>query len=129
MNPFQIITLGVIGFLLTLCVVAMWRGWVTRREGVVWGSISAAAGTSIVWPQVTVVLARILGIGRGADLVLYCSVVVMLIGFLMIYVRLRRVRRELTLLVRHLALRDAVINTSDAPLQSASSDEDPEAAV
>ncbi|MEK7731822.1 MAG: DUF2304 family protein, partial [Planctomycetota bacterium] len=45
--------------------------------------------------------------GRGADLVLYCAVIVMLIGFFMVYARLRRLRRDLTLLSRHLAIRDA----------------------
>jgi hypothetical protein len=33
----------------------------------------------------------------------------MMTGFLMVYVRLRRIRREMTLLVRQLAIRDAVI--------------------
>ena len=124
MNPFQLIALSVIGFLFVLSMVAMWRGWVTNREGIVWGSVSGTAAAAIVWPKVTGIFARFLGIGRGADLVLYCSVVVMLIGFLMIYVRLRRVRRELTLLVRHLALRDVVVNTSDTPVRSLSSDDD-----
>ena len=52
-------------------------------------------------------VARKLGIGRGADLLLYCSVGVMMVGFLMVYIRLGRLRREITLIVRHLALKES----------------------
>ena len=38
------------------------------------------------------------------------SVVVMMIGFMMVYVRLRRLRRDLTLMVRELALRDPFVS-------------------
>ena len=53
-----------------------------------------------------------MGIGRGADLVLYCAVVVMMIGFLMTYSRLRHIQRELTLVVRHIAKREATVGTA-----------------
>ena len=71
-----------------------------------------AAGVAIVRPGLTRGVAKTLGIGRGADLVFYCAVVVMMIGFLMTYSRLRRIQRELTLVVRHIAKRDAAVNVS-----------------
>jgi hypothetical protein len=66
----------------------------------------AAAGLAVIQPDLTTKVAHTVGIRRGADLLLYCAVVAMIAGFLMIYVRLRRLRREITLLVRELALRD-----------------------
>lgn len=107
MSLFQIIALSIMGLLLALTLIALVRGWATRRESVLWSLVWIAAGAAIAWPNLTRDIARTLGIGRGADLLLYCSVVVMLIGFLMIYARLRRLRRELTLIVRHLALKEA----------------------
>ena len=74
--------------------------------GIAKGRVSVA-GVAIAWPELTTWAARSLGIRRGADLVLYCAVVVMMVGFLMVYSRLRQVRRDLTLVVRHLALLEA----------------------
>ncbi len=111
MSLFQVLALLVVGCLFFLSLLAMLRTWATRREGLMWALVWLAAAVAIIWPGVTRIVANALGIGRGADLVLYCAVVVMMVGFLMVYVRLRRIRRELTLLVRHLAIRDAVINT------------------
>ena len=112
MNLFQIIALLVVALLLIVTLTATFRGWATRREGLVWTLVWLATGVAIAWPGVTKKVANALGIGRGADLVLYSAVVVMLVGVLMVYVRLRRIQRELTLIVRHIAIRDAVKTTS-----------------
>ena len=104
---FQILALAVVTGLLALSLVAMVRGWATRREGLAWAFVWLCTGIAIARPDLTVMVAGALGIGRGADLVLYCAVIVMLIGFFMVYARLRRLRRDLTLLSRHLAIRDA----------------------
>ncbi|UCC31455.1 MAG: DUF2304 domain-containing protein [Phycisphaerales bacterium] len=108
MNLFQTLALIAIAALFVLTLVAAVRGWATRRDALLWALLWLVAGVAIMWPGVTKVIANALGIGRGADLVLYCAVVVMMLGFLMVYVRLRRIRREMTLLVRELAMRDAV---------------------
>ena len=66
-----------------------------------------AATAAAIWPGATTSIAGVLGIGRGADLILYCAVVAMLLGFWMTYVRLTQLRREITLLVRRNTLQDA----------------------
>ena len=109
MNPFQVVLIIVVALLLIGTLLAVFRGWATKREGVVWALVWLAAGVAVIWPHVTTHVARTLGIGRGTDLLLYCAVVIMMVGFLMVYTRIRRLRREVTLLVRHLAVRDAVI--------------------
>lgn len=129
MSLFQVFALSVVGCLFVASIIAMWRGWGTLRESLTWALVWLAAAVAIIWPGVTKMIANALGIGRGADLVLYCAVVVMMVGFLMVYVRLRRIRRELTLLVRHLAIRDAVINASPgAPEAGSNSDQPPDQA-
>lgn len=125
MSWFQVILMAIVAALLVVSIVAVLRGAATKRESLVWISLWLAAAVAIAWPSVTRDIARLLGIGRGADLVLYCAVVVMMVGFLMIYIRLRHVRRELTLLVRHIAIRDAVDN---ADARQATTESDPSAA-
>ncbi len=119
MNPFQILALSVVALLFLLSVVLFVKGWATCRDAILWMLLWAAAGVAIVWPKVTKIVANALGIGRGADLLLYCTFVAMMVGFLMVYARLRRLRRELTLLVRHLAITNAAVQTSTcAPQQN-----------
>lgn len=126
MNLFQILALVVVVCLLALTFVAAVRGWSTRRETILLSALWLAAGVAIVWPGVTKAVANLLGIGRGADLVFYCAVVVMMVGFVMIYARLRRIRRELTLLVRHLAIRDATIKSPLAAPDESSTTSSPD---
>jgi len=110
LNAFQILLLVALGLLQVGIIMAMVSGWVTRRDGSAWGSLILLAGIATLWPKLTGRVAGALGIGRGADLVFYCAVVVMMIGFWLTYMRLRHLRRELTLLVRHIALLEAQEN-------------------
>ena len=110
LNSFQILLLIVLALLLGGSVTAMLRGWAGRREGAVWGMLCLTAAVATIWPKLTGRVADVLGIGRGADLVFYCAVVVMMIGFWATYMRLRFLRRELTLLVRHIAILQAEEN-------------------
>lgn len=123
MNPFQWIALVIVFLLILLTLMATVRGWISKRETVVWVMVWLAAGITLVWPKLTSIIAKTMGIGRGADLLLYSAVVVMMVGFLMVYVRLRNLRREMTLLVRQLALRDAITNASPSKTTHTSSAE------
>lgn len=106
LNGFQWSALIVIALLFGVTIHAWFRGG-ARRDRLFWAVVWLAAGTAIAWPRSTVLIAHALGIGRGADLVLYCAVLAMMIGFLMVYARLQRLSREITLLTRHIALRES----------------------
>lgn len=105
--PFQLLALLILGTLLILTLAAAAMKKATRREAVFWCIVWLTGAAAIFRPDLTMTLARKLGIGRGADLLLYVAVGAMLVGFMMVYIRLRRLRREITLIVRHLALKDA----------------------
>jgi len=108
MNLFQLLALGVVGCLLVVTVVAAVKGWTTRGGGLAWGLVWVAAGVVIVDPDLTFVFSKRLGLSKGADLVVYGAVLAMLVGFFMVYARLHRLRRDLTLLARHLAIQNAI---------------------
>ncbi len=107
MNAFQLVALPVVVGLAGLSALALVKGWTGRKEGPAWIGVWVAAGIAIARPGLTMDAAQAVGIDRGADLVLYCAVIGMLVGFFMVYTRLRRLRRDVTLLTRHLAIRDA----------------------
>ncbi|MDD5749559.1 MAG: DUF2304 family protein [Patescibacteria group bacterium] len=61
----------------------------------------------VFWePEITSYLANILGIGRGADLVLYLSVILIFYLLFRIFVRLNRIESDITKLVRSDALKN-----------------------
>jgi hypothetical protein len=128
---FQQTLLAVVGLMLLGSIAALIKGWATRREGLIWVGICLAVGVAVLWPSITSRIAKTFGIGRGADLVFYCAVIVMVIGFWMVYIRLRRVRREITLIVRHQAMLEAERqmrkteqdeDTSESPEEPSASD-------
>lgn len=65
-----------------------------------------SVGVVVLLPQSTQVLASLFGVGRGADFVVYVAVVVMVYLLFRMYVRVERMEREITKLVREIALRD-----------------------
>jgi small membrane protein len=109
MTVFQYLAFAVLLALAVNTLRAGIRGRVRRRIVVFWLLVWATTALFAAWPRGTVIVARAVGIGRGTDLVLYCCVFAMLIGFFYIYSRFRRVERELTLLVRQLAIRNPML--------------------
>ena len=107
MSGFQQIALPAVAILAALSLYGAWRGHGGRSASALWLAVWSAAALAIAWPDLTQRVARSLGIQRGADLVFYCAVLAMLGGFFVVSLRLRQLSRETTLLVRHLALRDA----------------------
>lgn len=62
---------------------------------------------AVLFPEHTTVLAHALGIGRGADLLLYLLVVAFVFGMLNTYLRFRGTTQQITELARTLAIREA----------------------
>jgi len=66
-----------------------------------------AATVAIAQPELTNRMARVFGIGRGADLLLYFMAIGVLAAFFHFYQRTRELESEITSLVRYLALERA----------------------
>lgn len=107
MTVFQIVLIVVLGCMAAFVIQAVVRRRLGRPAGLAWSIILVAGLLAAVDPDGTTRLARQLGISRGTDLILYLLVLAVLQGFLIFYLRLRRVRRELTILVRRLAILEA----------------------
>jgi hypothetical protein len=56
-------------------------------------------------------LAKLMGIGRGTDLILYFLVITYLISFFYVYKKLLEIESSITEIVRHLAIRDAMYSS------------------
>jgi hypothetical protein len=97
-----------VAFLLAAAIFCIWslRVRVVTRTVVV---VLAATGTVFVLrPELTGSIAHTLGVGRGADLMFYLFSLACIYAFLIMYVRYRELRRDLTKLTRSIAIEHAL---------------------
>jgi len=97
----------------------VWRGFVV-------GALVAAV-LSVVFPNKLTWVANKVGVGRGADLLLYVLTVVFMLVSVVLFRRLAELERKYVALVRTLAVRDAVGSERESgrPSVSDSSSERP----
>ncbi len=93
---------------LALALAMTWRrarqGAVRLVEAIAWSAVWIAAASVVARPEVTTLLAQFLGVGRGADLILYAAVITLLILVFQLHVAHHKLERQLTELVRREAL-------------------------
>lgn len=99
----------IIQILLSTALLAVLVYAVSQRRRAYGISVGMAAlaclGIIMVWaPELSNEIAGFVGVGRGADLVLYCFVVLMLAAVLNIHLRLRSDAETITALARAIAL-------------------------
>ena len=106
MNLFQIIISPITIIGLLWCSVKCLRGpgrYVRMVNGFL-AMIWATACLLIIRPELSSMAARMFGIGRGVDLVLYVFILVAFGYGIVLYYRLCDIRRDITRIVRHMAI-------------------------
>jgi small membrane protein len=104
MRPVQLLLIVGTAFVL-LVYLAYFRSKLTDR--LVALVLLSVSWLSILLPEYTTTIANALGVGRGADLILYCFGVFTAFALVLLYTRVTAQSQQITELVRHLAIRDA----------------------
>ncbi len=104
LSVFRIIVLLVGGVLLLGTWIAKAKNRASLGDAIRWSLIWVAMCSLAVFPKVSNTIARKLGIDSGRFLVLYCAVVFLSCCLVLVYARTRRLSREITLLVREVAI-------------------------
>jgi small membrane protein len=105
------------GQLLIAAAIVAFALYVFRMRSVLWDRIIYAGlivgGIALaMYPDLSTVVANQIGIGRGADLILYVFVLLGLFHYVSVSAELRRVEREITAVVRHIAIENPVLGAS-----------------
>lgn len=79
----------------------------TLGEVIFWSIFWIIVGGVGVYPDVANWLAIALGVGRGADAVVYVALMAVFYILFKIFTRIERIERNMTSIVREIALRDA----------------------
>jgi hypothetical protein len=107
MKPVQLLLiLGTAGVLLSY--LAFFRSKLLDR--LVGLLLVLVAWFSILFPEYTTVVAHLLGVGRGVDLIFYFFGLFTAFALILLYTQGRTHSQQLTELIRHLAIRDALVS-------------------
>ncbi len=104
MSIIQILILLFVLFAITRTFFQFRRGKITLAVLFLWITLWLVAGVVVVLPQTTDMLARFVGVGRGVDAVMYVSITALFYAVFRLLVRIEEVEREITKLVRTLAI-------------------------
>lgn len=106
MTPIQIILLLVFAGIVAKTFQNYRRDAITTREFFLWTVLWGIAGILVLFPNLTQTIANMVGIGRGVDLVVYLALMVLFVALFYVLVRLERIERDITKIVRSLALKE-----------------------
>lgn len=102
-------------FLVIFIVFFLSRVYLRSREKVIstktaifWILVWAIALIGVILPTTTSKIAAFFGVGRGVDVILYLAISLLFYLVFRLYVMIEDVRREITSLVREIALANSV---------------------
>jgi len=103
--PVQILLLVFVLFAASRAVLQFRGGTIRFGALSFWLLIWAVALVAIFYPEQTTEIARILGIGRGVDVVVYASIAILFYLVFRLHVYLENIRTEISQLVREVSLK------------------------
>lgn len=80
------------------------------KETIAWLIVWLGTGFIFWFPKYTTRIANILGIGRGADLIIYSSIIILAYLIFRIFIHLDRIEKNITKLTREEALKNTEKN-------------------
>ena len=104
--PVQIILLVFVLFAASRAVLQFRGGTIRFGALTFWLLVWAVAIMAIFYPEETTRLAKILGIGRGVDVVVYASIAILFYLVFRLHVYLENIRTEISRLIREVAIKE-----------------------
>ena len=105
MKGIQFILLGLLILLFTYVINKLKNRWV---DLLVLCTLILTGAVLIIFPDWTIIIAHKLGVGRGADLVFYLSILLFWFVIIKLYARIRKLEQIMTEIIR----KDALSNVS-----------------
>ncbi len=104
----QVITVLVALLLLTRVGAKVQKKEITLNEALAWSILWVAGAVVVLFPHIADEVATSIGLqtATGIDLVFYVAVVIALYLLFRLFVRVERIEKDITKIVRHLAIED-----------------------
>jgi small membrane protein len=104
MKPIQFVLLAFVLAALAKVIHSSQQRRMRTLNFLFWTLVWLGTASIIIFPDATSFVAHILGIGRGADLIIYASLLVSFYLIFRIHLMLARLEQEITEIVRAIAL-------------------------
>jgi len=76
---------------------------ISLREFLFWSMLWLGVSVAVLLPQITIFLANYLGVGRGADLVVYASLIFVFYMIFRIFVRQEKIEKNISKIIEEIA--------------------------
>lgn len=106
LTAIQIVLICFSAFALSRALLRFRRGDLSIAHLVLWGLFWSGAIVVAFRPETTVALAQVLGVGRGADVIIYLALVLSFYLLFRMFGKVEDLERQITRVVRAAALRD-----------------------
>jgi hypothetical protein len=106
MSLIQILLLIAIAYIILKTAQKYRISAITVREFFLWICFWLIGALVVLFPKATDSAAQFLGIARGADLIVYIGIIILFAGLFFLLVRLERLERDVTKIVRKMALEE-----------------------
>jgi small membrane protein len=100
----QILALIYVGFTASRAILRAKDNKISIVELFFWLSVWAGLTFVIFFPNITSLIANMVGIGRGIDFIIYISIATLFYLIFRLYVKIEDTQRQITLLVRQFAI-------------------------
>ncbi len=114
LTAIQIILLALILFFISRVILRAREKVIPIKTAIFWLIIWLAALVGILLPKTTTQIAEIFGVGRGVDIIVYISLALLFYLVFRVYVMIEDLRRDITSLVRQIALSNPPKTPQDA---------------
>ena len=105
MSITQIILVPFLLFALSRVILRFKSSEITLPGLFLWSGIFGSAVVVVIFPQLTTRIAQMLGIGRGADVVVYVSVALLFYLVFRLYLFIQDLRQDISEIIPKLSLR------------------------
>lgn len=76
----------------------------TKREVMLWTIFWVLVVAATLWPNTTDIFAKLFGVGRGADLLIYISLIALFFIVFKLVVKMEKIEKDITKIVRKMAI-------------------------
>jgi hypothetical protein len=101
----QFLIVAIALFIIIRIILGFKKGSISRKNLIFWVGLWLIISVIVLLPQTTNFFAKILGVGRGTDVAIYLSIVFIFYLLFKLGLRLEKIEREITKIVREIAVK------------------------
>ena len=94
-------------FALSRALMRLRKGTESFGSFLLWAVVWIGVIVIVLFPSITTYFARLVGIGRGIDLIVYVSILILFYSMYRIYAKLDSIQRDVTKVTREVAIKRA----------------------